>query len=72
MKNEDLENLKKQQKILFIVAPLTGFMAFMKYSGIFAIGTFPPYIEAGVSVICLIIAIRTTMQIKTIENNISA
>ncbi len=63
-----LDKLRKQQILLFIAAPLTGFMAVMKYFGLFSIGAFPPYVEAGLSVYCLVFAIYTTVKIKSIES----
>lgn len=62
-----LDKLRKHQILLFIAAPLTGFMAAMKYFGLFSIGAFPLYVEAGLSVYCLVFAITTTVKIKSLE-----
>ena len=67
MSEEQLEAIKKQQKILYIVVPLTAFMALMKYLGLFSVGAFPPYVEAGISFVALIVIILNTQKIKKAE-----
>lgn len=65
--NEQLEKLKKQQKILYIMIPLTAFQSLMQYLGLFATGFFPFYSGALLSVYCAIFAVLNAKKIKKLE-----
>lgn len=66
---EQLAKFKRQQKMYLIAAPLTAFLALMKFLGIFALGYFPFYVELVMAVYCLFAAFQLKKKVSKLESS---